>query len=104
MREVSQAQQYILQLYNCHWMLVTLRHGSTHLPSHPQALLNLRLFAIKYYMIPLTVSTFGCISSVWFILADVSSLQAFEDGPDRGFRNVSQYKPDAGDTPKSGNS
>jgi hypothetical protein len=35
--------------------------------------------------------------SVWFILADV---QAFEDGPDRGFRNVGQYKPDAGKHPK----
>jgi hypothetical protein len=32
------------------------------------------------------------------------TLQAFEDGPDRGFRNVGQYKPDAGNTPKSGNS
>jgi hypothetical protein len=31
-------------------------------------------------------------------------LQAFEDGPNRGFRNVGQYKPDAGDTPKSRNS
>jgi hypothetical protein len=29
------------------------------------------------------------------------TLQAFEDGPDRGFRNVGQYKPDAGETPKS---
>jgi hypothetical protein len=27
--------------------------------------------------------------------------QAFEDGPDRGFRNVGQYKPDAGESPKS---
>jgi hypothetical protein len=27
--------------------------------------------------------------------------QAFEDGPDRGVRNVGQYKPDAGETPKS---
>jgi hypothetical protein len=27
--------------------------------------------------------------------------EAFEDGPDRGFRNVGQYKPDAGETPKS---
>jgi hypothetical protein len=27
--------------------------------------------------------------------------QAFEDGPDRGFRNVGQYKTDAGETPKS---
>jgi hypothetical protein len=27
--------------------------------------------------------------------------QAFEDGPDRGFRNIGQYKPDAGDTPKN---
>jgi hypothetical protein len=52
MREkFSQAQQYILQLYNCHSMLVILRHVSTHLPSHPQALLNLRLFTVKYYMI-----------------------------------------------------
>jgi hypothetical protein len=25
-----------------------------------------------------------------------STLQAFEDGPDRGFQNVGQYKPDAG--------
>jgi hypothetical protein len=24
------------------------------------------------------------------------TLQAFEDGPDRGFRNVGQYTPDAG--------
>jgi hypothetical protein len=31
-------------------------------------------------------------------------IQAFEDGPDRGFRNIGQYKPDTGDTPKSGNS
>jgi hypothetical protein len=42
-------------------------------------------------------------------LADVSepsvgSIQVFEDGPDRGLRNVGQYKPVAGDTPKSGNS
>jgi hypothetical protein len=29
------------------------------------------------------------------------TLQAFEDGPDRGFRNVGQYKTDAGETPKS---
>jgi hypothetical protein len=29
----SQAQQYILQLYNCHWMLVILQHVSTHLQS-----------------------------------------------------------------------
>jgi hypothetical protein len=29
------------------------------------------------------------------------SSQAFEDGPDRGFRNVGQHKPDAGDTPKN---
>jgi hypothetical protein len=29
--------------------------------------------------------------------------QAFEDGPDRGFRNVGQYKSDAGDTPKKKN-
>jgi hypothetical protein len=28
-------------------------------------------------------------------------LQAFEDGRDRGFRNVGQYKTDAGETPKS---
>jgi hypothetical protein len=27
--------------------------------------------------------------------------QAFEDGPERGFRNVDQYKPDAGETPES---
>jgi hypothetical protein len=27
--------------------------------------------------------------------------QAFEDGPDRGFQNVGQYKSDAGDTPKN---
>jgi hypothetical protein len=32
-------------------MLVILRHVSTHLPSHPWALLNLRLFTVKYYMI-----------------------------------------------------
>jgi hypothetical protein len=31
----------------------------------------------------------------------IVTLQAFEDGPDRGFRNVGQYKPDAGDTPKN---
>jgi hypothetical protein len=31
---------------------VILRHVSTHLPSHPQALLNLRLFTVKYYTIP----------------------------------------------------
>jgi hypothetical protein len=41
----SQAQQYILQLYNCHRMLVFLRHVSTHFPSHPQALHNLRLIS-----------------------------------------------------------
>jgi hypothetical protein len=37
-----------------------------------------------------------------YICLHVSShtLQAFEDGPDRGFRNVGQYKPDAGETPK----
>jgi hypothetical protein len=35
----------ILQLS---WMLVILRHVSTHLPSHPQALLNLRLFTVTY--------------------------------------------------------
>jgi hypothetical protein len=27
--------------------------------------------------------------------------QGFEDGPDIGFRNVGQYKPDPGETPKS---
>jgi hypothetical protein len=32
-------------------MLVILRNVSTHLASHPQALLNLRLFTVKYYMI-----------------------------------------------------
>jgi hypothetical protein len=32
-------------------MLVILRHVSTHFSSHPQALLNLRLFTVKYYMI-----------------------------------------------------
>jgi hypothetical protein len=50
---------------------------------------------MKHYKqtgVKLTVSTFGCIPSVWFILADVS-------GP-----SVGQYKPDAGDTPKSRNS
>jgi hypothetical protein len=46
-----QAQQFILQLYSCHWLLIILRHVSTHLPSHPQPLLNLRLFTLKYYMI-----------------------------------------------------
>jgi hypothetical protein len=44
----SQAQQYILQLYNCHRMLVFLRHVSTHFPSHPQTLHNLRLITVKY--------------------------------------------------------
>jgi hypothetical protein len=29
------------------------------------------------------------------------TLQAFEDGPDRGVRNVGQYKTDAGETPKN---
>jgi hypothetical protein len=33
----SQAQQLF---YNCHRMLVFLRHVSTHFPSHPQALYN----------------------------------------------------------------
>jgi hypothetical protein len=32
-------------------MLVILRHVSTHLLSHPQALLNLRLLTVTYYMI-----------------------------------------------------
>jgi hypothetical protein len=27
--------------------------------------------------------------------------QALEDGPYRGFRNIGQYKPDAGETPES---
>jgi hypothetical protein len=27
--------------------------------------------------------------------ANINQTQAFEDGPDRGFRNVGQYKPDA---------
>jgi hypothetical protein len=44
----SQAQQYILQLYNCHRMLVFLRHVSTHFPSHPQTLRNVRLITVKY--------------------------------------------------------
>jgi hypothetical protein len=35
-------------LYNCHWILVILRHFSTHLASHPQALLNLRLFMREF--------------------------------------------------------
>jgi hypothetical protein len=30
----------------------------------------------------------------------IKGLNVFEDGPDRGFRNVGQYKSDAGDTPK----
>jgi hypothetical protein len=42
--------------------------------------------------------------SLIFNIVNNITLQAFEDGPDRGFRNVGQYKPDAGDTPKSGNS
>jgi hypothetical protein len=44
----SQAQQYILQLYNFHRMLIFLRHVSTHFPSHRQALHNLRLITVKY--------------------------------------------------------
>jgi hypothetical protein len=45
----GQAQQYILQLYNCHIMLVFLWHVSTHFPSHPQALHNLRSITVKYF-------------------------------------------------------
>jgi hypothetical protein len=62
---------------------------------------------IKTFVDVLTVSTFGCFPGVWFILADVSEpsvrsiFKHFEDGPDRGFPNVGQYKPDAGETPKS---
>jgi hypothetical protein len=44
----SEAQQYTLQLYNFHRMLVFLRHVSTHFPSHPQVLYNLRLITVKY--------------------------------------------------------
>jgi hypothetical protein len=46
-KKYSQAQQYIVQLHNCHRMLV-LRNVSTHFPSHPQALHNLRLITVKY--------------------------------------------------------
>jgi hypothetical protein len=38
----SQAQQYIFQLYKCHRMLVFMQHVSTHSPSHPQVLHNLK--------------------------------------------------------------
>jgi hypothetical protein len=47
MREV----QSIATIYFIIIQLSLLRHVSTHLPSHPQALLNLRLFTVKYYMI-----------------------------------------------------
>jgi hypothetical protein len=55
-----------------------------------------------------SVFSFGCFPGVWFILADVSKHSIcstfkaadFEDGRDRMFRNVSQYKPGAGETPK----
>jgi hypothetical protein len=59
------------------------------------------------------VLSFGCFPRVWFILADVSEnsicsifkaddleIICLEDGTDRMFRNVGQYKPDAGETPK----
>jgi hypothetical protein len=39
--------------------------------------------------------------SVRSIFKGFKPLQAFEDGPDRGFRHVGQYKPEAGETPKS---
>jgi hypothetical protein len=42
-----------------------------------------------------------CVISVGSRRLMYITLQAFEDGPDRGFRNVGQYKPDAGDTPKN---
>jgi hypothetical protein len=38
---------------------------------------------------------------VIFSLEILEKEKAFEDGPDRGFRNVGQYKSDAGDTPKN---
>jgi hypothetical protein len=64
------------------------------------------------------VFSFGCFPGVWFILADVSEhstcsifkaddlevdveIICLEDGTDRMFRNVGQYKPDAEETPKS---
>jgi hypothetical protein len=56
------------------------------------------------------------LPGVWLILADVSEYSicsifkadeleviqiiCLEDGPDRMFRNVGQYKPDTGETPK----
>jgi hypothetical protein len=38
-------------LYNYHRMLVIVRHVSTHLPSYPQTLLNVRLFTVKYFTV-----------------------------------------------------
>jgi hypothetical protein len=60
------------------------------------------------------VFSFGCFSGGWFILAHVSEYSIcsifmaddleviiwLEDGTDRMFRNVGQYKSDAGETPK----
>jgi hypothetical protein len=59
------------------------------------------------------VFSFGCFPDVWFILAEVSEhsicyifkaddfeVICLEDGTDRMFRNVGQYKPGAGETPR----
>jgi hypothetical protein len=47
LEKFSQEQQYIVQLYNCHWMLIISRHVSTYLPSHLKALLSVRLCTVK---------------------------------------------------------
>jgi hypothetical protein len=53
-----------------------------------------RLLGLRIQILP----SCACLS-----LASIAYIihQAFEDGPDRGFRNVGQYKPDAGESPKS---
>jgi hypothetical protein len=65
-----------------------------------------------------SMSSFGWFHGVWFIIADVSEHSiysvfigrkfevnhfepsAYEDGTDRVFRNVGNYKSDAGESPK----
>jgi hypothetical protein len=46
--EKSTLKRNNLQLYICHRILIFLRQVSTHFPSHPQALLNLRLITFIY--------------------------------------------------------
>jgi hypothetical protein len=65
-----------------------------------------KVFTARYGLIPyksrLRVVLRSALTPYLCVLYECQqTLQAFEDGPDRGFRNVGQYKTDAGETPKS---